>query len=116
MMRQGKGLTLSLLSKVLHLTFRVQRGSRIGVRAVVQSEDGKLFLIRHTHTSGWHFPGGGVEPDETAEKALAMELEQETGLKIVGPRKLYGIFFNRSVGKHYHCAGLPVRHSRGRTA
>ncbi len=102
MIGQGKGLTSSLWSKILHLAFRVQRGLTIGVRAVVQSEDGKFLLVRHTYTSGWHFPGGGVEPHETAEEALARELEQETGLKVVGVSKLHGIFFNRSVGNHDH--------------
>lgn len=102
MIGQGKDLASSLWSKILHLTFRVQRGLTIGVRAVVQSEDGKFLLVRHTYISGWHFPGGGVEPDETAEEALARELEQETGLKVVGVSKLHGIFFNRSVGKHDH--------------
>ena len=47
-------------------------------------------------------PGGGVEPDETAEEALARELEQKTGLKATGVPKLHGIFLNRSVSKHDH--------------
>lgn len=102
MIGEGKGLASSLWSRILHLTFRVQRGLTIGVRAVVQSEDGKFLLVRHTYTSGWHLPGGGVEPSETAEEALARELEQETGLEIVGSPKLHGIFFNSSVSKHDH--------------
>ena len=87
---------------MLHFGFRVHRGLTIGVRAVVQSEDGSFLLVRHTYASGWHFPGGGVEPDETAEEALARELEQETGLKVLGAPRLHGIFANRSVSKHDH--------------
>jgi 8-oxo-dGTP pyrophosphatase MutT (NUDIX family) len=59
-------------------------------------------LVRHTYTAGWHFPGGGVEKNETAESALARELEQETGLKLIGVPALHGVFFNRSVSVRDH--------------
>lgn len=48
------------------------------------------------------FPGGGVEPNETVERALAKELEEETGLTLVGRTILHGVFFNHSVSKHDH--------------
>jgi len=99
---QREGLVASVWSKLLHVFFRVHRGLTIGVRAVVRSKDGKFLLVRHTYTSGWHFPGGGVEVNETAEEALARELEQETGLHLIGSPNVHGIFFNESVSKHDH--------------
>lgn len=102
MIAQHQGLTVKLWSRLLHMLFRVRRGLTIGVRAVIRSKDGKFLLVRHTYTPGWHFPGGGIEPNETADGALVRELEQETGISIVGSPTLYGIYFNRSVGAHDH--------------
>lgn len=89
-------------SGLLHFIFRVRRGSTIGVRAVVINENGKVLLVRHTYTPGWHFPGGGVELNETAEEALAKELRQETGLQLVGRPRLHGIFLNSAVSSRDH--------------
>lgn len=89
-------------SRSLHFFFRVRRGSTIGVRAIVIDEDGKVLLVRHTYTPGWHFPGGGIELNETAEEALAKELQQETGLLIVGRPRLKGIFLNSAVSSRDH--------------
>lgn len=89
-------------SKFLHLYFRMTRGLTLGVRAVVINDKGEVLLVRHSYTSGWHFPGGGVEPDETVETALARELGEETGLSLIGMPKLHGVLFNHSVSKHDH--------------
>lgn len=87
---------------MLHLHFRMTRGLTLGVRALVMNGNGEVLLVRHRYTSGWHFPGGGVEPHETVEAALSRELVEETGLRLVGVPKLHGIFFNRSVSQHDH--------------
>ena len=35
----------------------MRRPTTLGVRGVVSNADGKVLLLRHTYTPGWHFPG-----------------------------------------------------------
>jgi 8-oxo-dGTP pyrophosphatase MutT (NUDIX family) len=76
----------------------------VGVRAVLL--DGrKVLLVKHTYTPGWQFPGGGVEPGETAETAAAREALEETGYAVDGRPVLHGFFLNRIAGgKRDHVA------------
>jgi len=76
----------------------------VGVRAALL--DGrKVLLVRHTYTPGWQFPGGGVEPGETAETAAAREALEETGYAVDGRPVLHGFFLNRIAGgKRDHVA------------
>lgn len=60
--------------------FRLRRPATLGVRGVVVDEKGRVLLLRHTYTPGWHFPGGGVERLETCALSLVRELEEEAGI------------------------------------
>ncbi len=63
----------------------------LGARAMLVDGDDRVLLLRHTYMPGWHFPGGGVEPGETAEDAARREAEEETGLRIEGPMIMLGL-------------------------
>lgn len=102
MIKLFHSLVGKMWSGTLHFIFRLKRGLTIGVRAVVRDENGRVLLVRHTYTPGWHFPGGGVEVNEAAEEALAKELRQETGLHLVGRPRLHGIFLNSAVSSRDH--------------
>lgn len=73
----------------------VRRRMVIGCRLVLV-EDGRFLLLRHTYTPGWHFPGGGVEPGETAADCARREGLEETGLEAEGPLRLLGFYFKPS--------------------
>jgi ADP-ribose pyrophosphatase YjhB (NUDIX family) len=73
---------------------RLSRGLTLGVRGVVIDPEGRILLVEHTYVSGWHLPGGGVERGEVAADALARELEEEAGVKPVGPPRLVSIHSN----------------------
>jgi 8-oxo-dGTP pyrophosphatase MutT (NUDIX family) len=77
---------------------RTTRGLTLGVRGMVFDEAGRVLLIEHTYTHGWHLPGGGVEKNETAEASLARELVEEAGVRIEGRPSLHGVY---SSGRHF---------------
>jgi ADP-ribose pyrophosphatase YjhB (NUDIX family) len=98
-----------LTSRVAHLSFLLLRPMTLGVRGVVIDKDDSILLVRHGYVSGWHFPGGGVEPGETCVQALARELEEEAHVALVGPPLLHGVFFNAHVSRRDHVAVYVVR-------
>ena len=69
----------------------IRRRMVIGARAALIDGD-RVLLLRHTYMPGWHFPGGGVEPGETAETAARREAEEETGIRVDGPMSLLGLY------------------------
>ncbi|MCG6858787.1 MAG: NUDIX domain-containing protein [Salaquimonas sp.] len=92
----------SLISRGMHRAMLLRRSLTIGVRGLVEDSDGGILLVRHTYVKGWHFPGGGVEPKETAEEALRREVEEETAVQLVAPPELMGVYLNRRLGARDH--------------
>lgn len=65
----------------------------IGVAvAILRREDGRILLCQRPEEKSyplkWEFPGGKLEPGETAEKALARELLEELEIEL-GETRLY---------------------------
>ena len=84
----------------------------LGVRGLVIDKDQRIFLVTHTHVSGWQLPGGGVEPGETMAEALARELVEEGNIEILEPPMLHGLFFNSRISQRDHVAVFIVRSFR----
>ena len=84
-------LGMKLFYTALWMKQRVTMGAQIAV-----VDDHKVLLVRHTYKSGWHLPGGGVDPPEPPEVTVERELYEETGLKLAGRPTLLGIIPNVS--------------------
>jgi ADP-ribose pyrophosphatase YjhB (NUDIX family) len=93
---------------VLHPWWRMSRGMTLGVRGLVTDDQGRVFLIRHSYTPGWHLPGGGVERGETMRTALDREMLEEGNISILGPPHLRGIYASpRFRGDHVGLFVIP---------
>jgi 8-oxo-dGTP pyrophosphatase MutT (NUDIX family) len=67
----------------------MERQHRISAGAIVIHE-GKMLLVRYVNRSGKTFlvgPGGGVNNEESTNRALIREVREETGLE-VSPQKV----------------------------
>ena len=58
-----------------------KKGYRSGVGIILVNEQNRLFLARRVGRTGWQFPQGGVQEDETPKQAMFRELYEEVGLK-----------------------------------
>lgn len=91
--------------RLFHLFFLFARPMTLGVRAIVHDRaHHSVFLVRHTYVPGWQLPGGGVEPGESADEALARELIEEGNLVLTGPARLVSFHFNRRASRRDHVA------------
>jgi 8-oxo-dGTP pyrophosphatase MutT (NUDIX family) len=91
---------------------RLLRGLTLGVRGLVIDQAGRVLLIQHTYTPGWHMPGGGVERGETIEQALARELIEEAGIEMIGRPRLLSIHSNHVIFPGDHVLVYRVDHWR----
>ncbi len=98
-----------LVKRLLHLYWQFSRGLTIGVRAVVVDPRGRIFLIRHVHTKGWHLPGGGVEAGETFAEAMTRELKEEGNIEPAAPPRLHGVSFYPLYSRRDHVMIYEVR-------
>ena len=98
--------------RLLHFYWRFTRSVTLGVRALVRDREGRIFLVKHSYVSGWHLPGGGVEPGEMIAAALTRELREEGNIEIAGAPRLFAVYFNAKISRRDHVALFVVEDFR----
>lgn len=84
----------------------------LGVRVLVENEEGEVLLVKHTYVEGWYLPGGGVETNDTIAQTAIKELREEVGFEVVGEPILLDIYKNNSASKRDHVALYKVNEWR----
>jgi ADP-ribose pyrophosphatase YjhB (NUDIX family) len=92
-----------LIRRTMHFYWRFSRGLTLGVRGMAIDREGRIFLIKHSYVPGWHLPGGGVEPGETALEALTREMMEEGNIAITEP-DFFALYFNPKDSDRDHVA------------
>jgi ADP-ribose pyrophosphatase YjhB (NUDIX family) len=92
------------LTPVFRAWWRFRRPTTLGVRALICDETGRVLLVRHTYSKGWHLPGGGVENRETAVDAIVREAAEEGGVEATAAPTLIGFFANHANFPNDHIA------------
>ena len=99
-------------ARLLHVYWRFSRPLTVGVRGLVLDRDGRVFLVRHGYTDGWHLPGGGVEPGEALHDSLRRELAEEGNIELTGSPELFAIYFQPRYSNRDHVVLFVVREFR----
>jgi 8-oxo-dGTP diphosphatase len=80
----------------------------VGICAAARTRDGRYVLVRRGDTGGWALPGGTLEWGETFRNALAREIEEETGAKVLELGRLVGVYSGPERDARFHAVTVVV--------
>lgn len=66
----------------------------LGVRVIVENEEGSVLLVRHSYLPGWYLPGGGVDTGESLDEAASREVLEEAGIAASEQPVLLNFYLN----------------------
>lgn len=106
-------MSLWLWEKIQILSWK--SGVKVAV-AIICDEHQRILLTQRPHHVPhgglWEFPGGKLEPNETAEQALVREIKEEVGLDVL-KHQFIGEVSHQYVDKTVHLHIFAVTHFEG---
>ena len=73
------------VQRMRHRLWRWRGEARVtGAHAVALTPEGRIVLVYMRYTHGWHLPGGGRKPGESAQDNALRELREEIGMTAHG--------------------------------
>lgn len=85
-----------VITPIFRVWWRVSRPMTLGARVICTDPEGRVLLVRHSYTKGWHLPGGGVETGETSRAAAIRELAEEGGVEATEAPVIVGVYANKN--------------------
>lgn len=73
-------IAMTLADRGRRVVWRRMKRPMHSVRGIVLTPEGRVVLVRHSYTPGWHCPAGGIGRREDAATAIRRELQEEIGL------------------------------------
>jgi 8-oxo-dGTP pyrophosphatase MutT (NUDIX family) len=85
-----------LLTAVVAAAKAVLSPVTLGAMGIVEDAQGRVLLVRHGYSRGWHLPGGGVARSEPPAAAVLRELREEVGLLRSAAPQFVGIYTRKT--------------------
>ncbi len=104
----GVRIPLALFRITKEVARHLLRRPVVGICAAARTRDGRYVLVRRGDTGGWALPGGTLEWGETFRNALARELEEETGAKVLELGRLVGVYSGPERDARFHSVTVVV--------
>ncbi len=106
---------ISRLRRIWHpirtLLQLILRRPLVAASVIAILPDNRLVLIRRRDSGLWGLPGGLVDWGENVQTAAKRELLEETGLKLVSPGRLVGVYSGSQRDERFHsiCVALEAK-------
>lgn len=84
-------------------------GFSLGIKVIVLDPTNHVLLEVLSYETGWHLPGGGVEPGETLWDAAYRELREETGWTAQERLQLWTVLYHPQEGRDDHVVVFTVK-------
>jgi ADP-ribose pyrophosphatase YjhB (NUDIX family) len=80
----------------------------VGTSIIPILPDGRLVLVRRRDTGRWGLPGGIVDWGEDIYTAAKRELREETGLTLIAPGRLVGVYSSPERDPRFHAVCIAL--------
>lgn len=95
----------TILPRLIHrVRSRLRPAITLGAQLFIVDQANCTLLVKPRYSLRWQFPGGGVDPGETAKEAALRETFEETGLRVEADPTLFGLYFNTLLNRRDHVA------------